>query len=212
MPIRLALLSLTLALAACSGDRGGAGDNLASTAAGGPVGADNAGAVASDGNEGADVAAASTAWPASLRPFGDGYPAAGDPCRRVGESPSTSDYLDDSADLVGCPSDEAAAALKGKALATVDGIRLVSIPRRSTAASANAAIPVRGKGSLEEKCLARVAEITRAPLIGVNRINEARDPIEIFVNVEGAQAPWLCQARRDGTLGRVEYSGSESAA
>ena len=212
MPLKPALLSLTLALAACSGGQGEAGDNLANTATGGPVGADNAGAVAAGGNEVADVAAASTVWPASLRPFGDGYPAAGDPCRRVGESPATSDYLDDSADLVGCPSDAAAAALKGKALATVDGIRLVSVPRRPAAAMSNTSVPVRGKNSLEEKCLARVADITRAPVIGVNRIDESRDPIEIFVNVQGAQAPWLCQARRDGTLGRVEYGLSEGAA
>lgn len=211
MPLRPALLSLTLALPACSGGQGEAGDNLANTAAGAPVGADNAGTVAAGGDQTAN-ATTSTAWPASLRPFGDGYPAAGNPCRRVGESAATSDYLDDSADLVGCPSDEAAAALKGKALATVDGIRLVSVPRRSTAASANTAVPVRGKNSLEKKCLARVADITRAPVIGVNRIDQSRDPIEIFVNVEGAQAPWLCQARRDGTLGRVEYSGSEGAA
>ena len=67
-------------------------------------------------------------WPKSLNPFGDGYPNAGDECRKVGESASTVNYLDDSATLVGCPSAEAAAALGGNVVATIDGITLVSIP------------------------------------------------------------------------------------
>lgn len=41
----------------------------------------------------------------SLPFFGDGYRADGDQCRRLGESEETIEYLDHTADLVGCPED-----------------------------------------------------------------------------------------------------------
>lgn len=78
------------------------------------------------------------AWPASLPMFGDGFPTAGDACRRIGESPVTIDYLDDSASLVGCPTAEDAAKLGGAILKQVDGVTLVSVP--------NAAQSVPGDG------------------------------------------------------------------
>lgn len=65
--------------------------------------------------------------PASLAPFGDGYPNPGDPCRRLGESPATANFLDDSAILIGCPSEAAATALGGREVAVIEGIRLLSI-------------------------------------------------------------------------------------
>jgi hypothetical protein len=81
---------------------------------------------------GEDEATADTAgafaWPASLTVVGDGYPGPGAPCRRIGESAATVDFLDDSADLVGCPTAEEAEKLGGKVLTTIDGVILVSVP------------------------------------------------------------------------------------
>lgn len=78
------------------------------------------------------------AWPASLPAFGDGFPQAGAPCRRIGESAATVDYLDDSAALVGCPTQADAAKLGGTILKQVDGVTLVSVP--------NTPAPVPGDG------------------------------------------------------------------
>lgn len=74
------------------------------------------------------------AWPASLPVFGDGFPAAGDPCRRLGESAATVEFLDDSASLVGCPSRAEADKLGGTVLKDIDGVTLVSVPRSAAAA------------------------------------------------------------------------------
>jgi hypothetical protein len=76
----------------------------------------------------APAAPAVATIPTSLAPFGDGWPRAGDPCRRLGESAATANWLDDSAVLVGCPTVEAAAALGGKTVATVEGVTVVSVP------------------------------------------------------------------------------------
>jgi hypothetical protein len=65
-----------------------------------------------------------------LTPLGDGFPASGAPCRRVGESAATIDFLDHTTILVGCPTQDDAIQLGGKVIATVDGITLVSIPLR----------------------------------------------------------------------------------
>jgi len=80
-------------------------------------------------------AAPAFAWPASLHPFGDGYPQAGDACRRLGESQAVSEFLDHTRVLVGCPGPAeqppAATLLSdgdGKVLATIDGVTVISLP------------------------------------------------------------------------------------
>lgn len=75
-------------------------------------------------------------WPSSLRVLGDGYPAAGDHCRRLGETALVADYLDDSATLVGCPTGDAAEQIKqivadgGKEVGAGDGVTFISVPGR----------------------------------------------------------------------------------
>jgi hypothetical protein len=69
------------------------------------------------------------AIPGSLAPFGDGYPAAGDACRQLSESPATSDWLDDSAVQVGCPTVTTAGTLGGAVVGKVDGVTVVSVPQ-----------------------------------------------------------------------------------
>ncbi|RKT22362.1 hypothetical protein B0G69_5817 [Paraburkholderia sp. RAU2J] len=75
------------------------------------------------------------AWPASLAPFGDGYPKAGDACRRLGESPATSAYLDHTATLVGCPGGADSASVRamlrdhrGHVVGQAEGVTLISVP------------------------------------------------------------------------------------
>lgn len=86
-------------------------------------------------------AATAFAWPPELPIFGDGFPKAGDPCRKVGESQITAKYLDDSAQLVGCPGSVTEAAsvaivygFGGRVIGTVEGagnqVTLISVPLR----------------------------------------------------------------------------------
>lgn len=70
----------------------------------------------------------------SLPLFG-GYRSAEDACQRVGEATETNTFLDDAADLVGCPAgspeaDSFAAETGGVLLTTLDGYTLFSVPRR----------------------------------------------------------------------------------
>ena len=71
----------------------------------------------------------------SLPLFGDGYRFKGDACLRVGEDSYTNQFLDDSADLVGCPEDLENLGVfvidyNAVEVARRDGYVLYSVPRR----------------------------------------------------------------------------------
>jgi len=70
---------------------------------------------------------------------------------------------------------------------------------------------IRGAGGLEEKCLAQVNDMVGGGVIGTNHIEEAESGVMIYVNVQGAEAPWQCFGYRDGTLDNVFYGGDEGA-
>jgi hypothetical protein len=65
--------------------------------------------------------------------FGDGYPEAGDICRRVGESAETVEFLDHTADLIACPEawdgrDDYARSVAAEEVLRQDGYVLYSVP------------------------------------------------------------------------------------
>ncbi len=67
--------------------------------------------------------------------FGTGYRAEGDACRRIGEDGFTNQFLDDAADLVGCPEDAENLGVfvtdtGAIEVARKDGFILYSVPRR----------------------------------------------------------------------------------
>lgn len=118
--------------------------------------------------------------------------------------------------VAGCNSETAEPAASTAepetAVAETSGDMAMSSPVEAAApAKAAGGDPIRGKGGLEEKCLARVADVTGAPVRGTNRIEESEAAIEIYVNVDGAQAPWKCLGYKGGTIAEVMYTGDEGA-
>lgn len=83
----------------------------------------------------ANVQAEEFKWPASLKPFGTGFPDETSTCRQLGESAATANYLDDSAILVGCPGGPSDIAAKqiittkgGRVIDGIGGVTLLSVP------------------------------------------------------------------------------------
>jgi hypothetical protein len=154
----------------------------------------------------AGVSAAQFAWPATLKVMGDGYPTAGDPCRRLGESDATVNFLDDSATLVGCPGVDTSAAAKAllantgaQVVGNLDGVTMISIPsdppippKADTPAGVNGATH---KGTLTGQ---EIAEYTL----------EAREGQTINVSLEGRGSMYFNVAAPSG--GAALYVGSRA--
>lgn len=74
------------------------------------------------------------AFPEGLKVMAGGYPYEGGPCRLLGETFATSELLDDSADLLGCPTDamqDPRVRAAGRVVGEYEGVVLVSAPRRA---------------------------------------------------------------------------------
>jgi len=72
-------------------------------------------------------------FPEGLKVMEGGYPYVGGPCRLLGETFATSDLLDDSADLLGCPRNamqDPRVSAAGRVVGEYEGVVLVSVPRR----------------------------------------------------------------------------------
>lgn len=104
---------------------------------------------------------------------------------------------------------EAAPVDTTEAAAPAEDVMPAAVEEKVAKAPAAKTIPVRGKGSIEEKCLKAVAKQANNPGVGVNRIEESEAAIEVYINLDGAAAPWKCLAYRDGTIGEVSFTGSE---
>jgi hypothetical protein len=63
-------------------------------------------------------------------------------------------------------------------------------------------------------CLAAVANEVQNPGVSLIRteVSEGDGLTNVYVNVPGAQAPWLCRATAQGSVVQVMYSGSEGGA
>ncbi|HYG06903.1 MAG TPA: hypothetical protein VD865_10915 [Stenotrophomonas sp.] len=123
-----ALIAATL-LCACQRDI-----HQGAAATGAPTAATSTSSTA-NAQDSATNSSSSFTWPATLRPFGDGYPNPGDPCRRLGETPAVADFLDHTTILVGCPgpADRPPAATlvsdgDGKVVAMIDGVTVITLP------------------------------------------------------------------------------------
>ncbi len=96
------ILAATFALAACG--NGADGDATSDTA-----------------EPAAEADAGGFTWSQYLSPTGDGYPAAGDPCRVLEVTSTIAEYAVDGTILVGCPTEEQGKAIGGESVVVVDG-------------------------------------------------------------------------------------------
>jgi hypothetical protein len=130
-------------------------------------------------------------------------------CGSGNDAPAATDQAAATANPAqGAPQDPAANA-------TADGAAATSAPTpapETKSASKPKDIPVRGPNGLEDKCLARVKQEMGGKQTSTNRIDESQAATDIYVNVDGVEAPWRCRIYRDGTIDGLMYTGSEGAA
>ncbi|WP_427966609.1 hypothetical protein [Altererythrobacter sp.] len=122
-------------------------------------------------------------------------------------SPETTDQTTAEAVEAAEESEPAAATSEPEQMTTEDAAPIKMDPPVKAAT----ADPIRGPGGLESKCLARVTEQTGGAKTSTNRIEESEAAIEIYVNVEGAQALWKCLGSRDGSITEAYFTGDEGA-
>lgn len=120
--------------------------------------------------------------------------------------------------LSACGGTDETAAVEEETTVTAEEAEAAAGPAAEEPADAPAsevasapADPIRGPGGLEEKCLAEVNDMVGGNVIGTNRIEEAESGVAIYVNVDGATAPWRCFGYRDGTIDEVMFTGDEGA-
>lgn len=171
--------------------------------------------------------ASASELPASLAPFGNGYPNAGDPCQRLGESPATAEWLDDSAILVGCPSSQAASGITGVHVGLVDGAIIISVPTSNSnvempanspplrhpleASSPTTAATAVSLAELEAKCRSAVQSTVGATVLSIISSDFSEAGTIFKFAVEGAEAPWQCIGYSNGTVDGVMYTGNEGS-
>ena len=83
-------------------------------------------------------------FPDSLNPIGDGYPAAGDRCRRLAASPSIARWLTRYSELVGCPENSDADQIDGIKVGIVDDFVILSLAPPETEVPNDAANAIGG--------------------------------------------------------------------
>lgn len=147
----------------------------------------------------ADVPASShaPAWPASLHALAGGYPTDKSPCRRVGETPATAEYLSDAEFLVACPGppngtpSKAITAKSGLVVGEVDGFSLISIPLSQLGGAAlESASPTREGDALvpgtkfnatgDIPCARYAGQPTTACKFGVVRSTDGTATLSVF--------------------------------
>jgi len=74
-------------------------------------------------------------FPDGLKIMGENHPYPGGPCKLLGETFATSELLDDSANLLGCPADamqDPRVASVGRVVGSYENVILVSVPKSAT--------------------------------------------------------------------------------